>query len=153
MQQALAAAVQLEDLGYKANIWSITSFTELDREAQSCERWNRLHPNEKPRQPYVSQLFAEEEGVFIAVTDYIKALTNGIARWIPGPYEVLGTDGYGLSESRENLRNYFEVSNLWIVQAALSALFRNDLIDRVCLDKQSAQLSIDKDKIDSRTRR
>jgi pyruvate dehydrogenase E1 component len=153
MLQALEAANELEDLGYKVNIWSITSFIELEREAQSCERWNRLHPEEKPRQTYVRQLFANEEGVFIAVTDYMKALANSIAPWMPGPYEVLGTDGYGLSESREDLRNYFEVSASWIVQAALSNLFRNGQIDKACLDKQCAQLAIDTEKVDSRTRK
>ncbi len=135
MQQALQAANQLEVLGYRVNIWSITSFTELEREAQSCERWNRLNPDKPVKQPFVEQLFEKEEGVFIAVTDYMKALANGIARWVPGRYETLGTDGYGLSESRQDLRDHFEVSASCIVQAALSALFRSGRINREAVER------------------
>ena len=135
MQQALQAADQLETLGYRVNIWSITSFTELEREAQICERWNRLNPDKPVKQPFVEQLFEEEKGVFIAVTDYMKALANGIARWVPGRYETLGTDGYGLSESRQDLRDHFEVSASSIVQAALSALFRSGCINREAVEQ------------------
>ena len=130
MQQALAATQTLEELGYGVNVWSITSFTELEREAQACARWNRLHPEEPARVPYVQRLFAGQPGIFVAVTDYMKSHANGIARWLPGHYEVLGTDGYGMSESRPRLRDYFEVSASYIVQAAVSALYRTGSIDR-----------------------
>lgn len=135
MQQALQAAETLEALGYRVHVWSMTSFNELARDAQDCERWNRLHPTEPARQPYVKQLFSQEEGVFIAVTDYMKALPNSIARWMPSHYETLGTDGYGLSESRQSLRDYFEVSAQCIVQTAVSILFRAGHIDKKQLDK------------------
>ena len=129
MQQALEAAGSLEALGYRVNVWSVTSFVELEREALACERWNSLHPDELPKQPYIKQLFSDAEGVFIAVTDYIKTLPNGIARWMPARYEVLGTDGYGLSESREKLRDYFEISNASVARAAISLLYRARRID------------------------
>ena len=134
MQQALQAADMLETLGYRVHVWSMTSFNELARDAQDCERWSRLHPTEPARQPYVKQLFSQEDGVFIAVTDYMKALPNSIARWMPAHYETLGTDGYGLSESRQCLRDYFEISAQCIVQATVSTLFRAGHIDKKQLD-------------------
>lgn len=146
MQQAIKAAEKLEGLGYQVNIWSVTSFTELQREAQICERWNRLHPGERVKEPYVRQLFSEEDGVFIAVTDYMKSLANGIARWLPNHYEVLGTDGYGLSESRQNLRDFFEVSADHIVIAAISALYRAGYIDEKTLEQKYQLLNYDMDK-------
>ena len=152
MQQALSSSELLESFGFVVNIWSITSFTELEREALDCERWNRLHPTENPCQSYIQQLFNEEEGVFVAVTDYIKILANGIARWVPGHYEVLGTDGYGLSESRPNLRNHFEISPHYIAQAAIVALYSEGHIDKKTLRKQLSQLDIDPEKINSRHR-
>lgn len=152
MQQSLAAADLLKEMGYKVNIWSITSFTELEREAQDCERWNRLHPTEPQRSPYVQQLFAEEEGVFIAVTDYMKTLANGIGRWLPGRYEVLGTDGYGLSESRADLRDYFEISPNYITQAALAALYAEKQIDKKTLNKLINGLDVESEKINPRFR-
>lgn len=152
MQQALAAAEILESEGYRANIWSITSFTELERDAQDCDRWNRLHPTELPRQSYVERMFAEEEGIFVAATDYMKSLAGGISRWVPGRYEVLGTDGYGLSEARPELRDHFEVSANYIAQAALSALSRDGRIDKETLAKQLATVKTDSEKINSRLR-
>ncbi len=145
MQQAIQAAELLEALSYRVNIWSMTSFTELEREAQSCERWNRLHPDKTPRQPYINQLFSGEEGVFIAVSDYMKSLANGIARWMPEYYDVLGTDGYGMSESRRDLRNYFEISDNYVAQAALSLLHRSGRIEGNVLEEQCAQLNLDID--------
>jgi pyruvate dehydrogenase E1 component len=152
MQQALQAADQLVEFGYQANVWSITSFIELEREAQACERWNRLHPEESLRQPFITQLLGSEEGIFVAVTDYMKGLANSVARWIPGHYEVLGTDGYGLSESRQKLRDFFEVSAPWIVQASISALSRVGRIERAAMNKRCSSLNLDIDKADPRTR-
>ncbi|MEH6637944.1 MAG: pyruvate dehydrogenase (acetyl-transferring), homodimeric type [Porticoccaceae bacterium] len=143
MQQVLRAADQLEGVGYRVNIWSITSFTELQREAEACERWNRLHPQEISKVPYLLELFENQQGVFIAATDYMKSLARGIAPWLPGRYEVLGTDGYGLSESRSNLRNFFEVSTSCVVQAAVSALFHSGLINSEELNRQLVVLKLD----------
>ena len=130
MQECLEAADRLEALGYACDIWSITSFTELTREAQGCERDNLLHLGAKARIPLVRQWFADQSGIAIAVTDYMRALPEGIAKWMPLPYTCLGTDGFGLSEDRAVLRDYFEVSSRFIVAAALSTLCQQGEIER-----------------------
>ncbi len=151
MQQAIKAAAELEALGYRVNLWSITSFTELEREAERCRRWNRLHPRAAQRRSHVEQLFADQPGIFIAVSDYAKGLANGIGNWIPGAYEVLGTDGYGLSESRADLRDFFEISADYIAQAAVSLLYREGRVGGEAL--QHLELSGPAtDKIDPMTR-
>ena len=146
MQQALSAATQLEGLGYCVNIYSVTSYNELYREAVAIDRWNRLHPEAEPKQSYTEQLFAGESGVFIAASDYMTSLTNSIAPWMPEHFTALGTDGYGLSESREALRDYFEVSDKFIIQAALHQLYSSKAIDRKTLRKQLKPLAIDGEK-------
>jgi pyruvate dehydrogenase E1 component len=146
MQQALSAAAQLEELGYRVNIYSVTSYNELYREAVATDRWNRLHPEAEPKQSYIKQLFASESGVFIAVSDYMTSLTNSIAPWMPAHFTALGTDGYGLSESREALRDYFEISDKFIIQASLHQLYSSAAIDLKTLRKQLKPLSIDSEK-------
>jgi pyruvate dehydrogenase E1 component len=148
MQQALAAAEKLELMGFAVSIWSITSFTELSREAEACERWNRLHPEAEPRESHVQHLFGKESGVFVAATDYMRALPNLIAKWMPAPYVVLGTDGYGLSEARPELRRYFEVSSEYIVHASLASLYKRGEISLVRLNELTAELNIEADKAD-----
>ena len=152
MQQAIAAAGELEDMGFAAHIWSVTSFTELFRDAESCERHNRAHPLEPPRVPYIQQLFAGESGPIIAVTDYVKALPNSIARWMPETYTVLGTDGFGLSDTREDLRDHFEISRRHIVRAALVSLFRQEKLSAEELSKRVEGLGLDADKVDAALR-
>ncbi|MDH3714070.1 MAG: pyruvate dehydrogenase (acetyl-transferring), homodimeric type [Gammaproteobacteria bacterium] len=122
IQQVLQAKTLLAERGIAVDVWSVTSFNLLCRDAMETERWNRLHPEEKPRTAYLQRTLAGEQGVFVAVTDYVKALPNSIAPWIPGEYTVLGTDGYGLSEAREALRDHFEISPQHIVIAALQTL-------------------------------
>jgi pyruvate dehydrogenase E1 component len=124
MQQALAACDLLRARGFAVNVWSMTSAGELYRDALACERWNRLHPLEAPRVPYVDATLREAGGVFVAVSDYMKALGDLLSRWVPGPYTTLGTDGYGLSESRAALRAHFEVGAADIALAALDLLKR-----------------------------
>ncbi|MEP5765275.1 MAG: pyruvate dehydrogenase (acetyl-transferring), homodimeric type [Halieaceae bacterium] len=152
MQQAIAAAGLLEDMGYAVHLWSITSFSELAREAEACERHNRLKPLAEPAAPYVQQLFAEESGPMVAVTDYMKALPNSIARWMPAGYTTLGTDGFGLSESRPDLRDHFEICQRHIAQAALVSLHQQGKIKPAVLKKQLAQLAVDADKLDPMAR-
>jgi pyruvate dehydrogenase E1 component len=149
MQQALAAMAELVTAGLNVCVWSITSFTELERDALACARWSRLHPTDSPRVPYVQSMFSNEQGVFVAVTDYMKKYAAGIGRWLPGRYEVLGTDGYGLSESRAELRRHFEVDAPHIVQAALSALFREGLMDRQDLAALLEAVEVDAEQADS----
>ena len=92
-----------------ADVWSVTSYQELYRDGHAVERWNRLHPGEKPRVPYVTQCLGDTEGVIVAASDYVKALPDGIDRWLPRPLTSLGTDGFGRSEGRAALRDFFEV--------------------------------------------
>jgi pyruvate dehydrogenase E1 component len=148
MQQTVKAAEQLRELGYAPAIWSVTSYTELAREAEACEREARLHPLQSRRTPYVQDLFAQCSGPVVAVSDYLKALPASIARWMPESYTVLGTDGFGLSESRDDLRDFFEVSAAHIVQAALVELYRMGRISESELREQLAGLDIDPDKVD-----
>ena len=122
MTEVLAAADALRALGKRVNVWSVTSYTELARQGVAAERARMLAAGDADERPYVESLLAGEDGVFVAASDYMKALPLSIARWLPGAYAVLGTDGYGLSESREALRGHFEVSKDWIVFAALSTL-------------------------------
>jgi pyruvate dehydrogenase E1 component len=120
MTEVLQAQELLAGVGVAADVWSVTSYNELSREALRVERDNLLHGEHA--EPYVRRALAEETGVFIAASDYMKALPMSIARWVPGHYVVLGTDGYGLSESRPALRDWFEVSARYIAYAAMASL-------------------------------
>ena len=122
MTEVLEAAETLRAMGKRVNVWSVTSYTELARQGTAAERAQMLTAGGADERPYVETLLAAENGVFVAASDYMKSLPLLISRWFPGPYTVLGTDGYGLSESREALRGHFEVSREWIVFAALSTL-------------------------------
>jgi pyruvate dehydrogenase E1 component len=124
MQQALAAVPLLEARGCAVHVWSVTSYGELYRDALDCERWNRLHPLEAPRMPYLQETLGAAPGVFVAVSDYMKALGDLLTRWVPGLFTTLGTDGYGLSESRPALRRHFEIGPADIALAALDLLRR-----------------------------
>lgn len=148
MQQVIAAADWLEQQGFAVHIWSVTSYTELAREAESCERANRLHPGAEPRVPYVQDLFASSAGPVIAVTDYMKALPNSIARWMPQSFTVLGTDGFGVSESRPDLRDHFEVCHRHIAQAALVGLRREGALAGDRMEELQRGLAINADKPD-----
>ena len=152
MQQVVAASEQLAALGYAPAIWSVTSYVELAREAEACEREARLQPLSDRRLPYVETLFGELDGPIIAVTDYLKGLPASIARWMPASFTVLGTDGFGLSESRKDLRDHFEVSASHIVQAALVELYRSGRIDEQEMRAQVAGLGIDAQKLDPAAR-
>jgi pyruvate dehydrogenase E1 component len=111
-----------------ADVWSVTSYGELYREGHACERWNMLHPGETPRVPYVAQCLEDAPGVFVAASDYVKALTDSIDRWLPRPIATLGTDGFGRSETRAGLREFFEVDYRYVIVATLAALARDGKI-------------------------
>jgi pyruvate dehydrogenase E1 component len=118
-----ASAILAKDFGVSANIWSVTSFTELHRQGIEIQRWNMLHPEEKPRSCYVYDCLKDHKGPVVAATDYVKTYPNQIRSCIPnGYYYVLGTDGYGRSDSRKQLRKFFEVDRYYITIAALKAL-------------------------------
>ena len=119
MQQVLDAQQQLRDKGIGADVWSVTSYNLLYRDAMECEAWNREYPDAEVRLPYLTQAFDGAQGTFIAASDFMKVLPASIAQWIPGKLICLGTDGYGLSESREELRDYFGVSSEHIVRVVM----------------------------------
>ncbi|OED35103.1 pyruvate dehydrogenase (acetyl-transferring), homodimeric type [PVC group bacterium (ex Bugula neritina AB1)] len=121
MQSVIKAADILRDkYEISTDIWSVTSYKELRNDALEVERWNRLNPSENPKKSYVQELFKEEEGVFLAASDYMKILPDGIRSWMPKNYTALGTDGFGMSASREELRRYFEVDAECIVLGVLA---------------------------------
>jgi pyruvate dehydrogenase E1 component len=131
LREVEAAADLLEqDYGISANVWSITSVNELAREGNDAVRWNRLHPTASPRIPYLTERLSEAEGPFIAATDYQKAYTDQLREFIPGEFIVLGTDGFGRSDTRQQLRKHFEVSREHIALAALKALADRGEVER-----------------------
>ena len=142
--QAIRAAEMLQsDFGVTADIWSATSFNELARDGQDAERWNRLNPLEAPRVPYVTQALSGAKGPFIAATDYMKNYAEQIRAFVPGRYTVLGTDGFGRSDSRVNLRRFFEVDANHIAAAAMVDLFREGAIDEATLRDALSRYDID----------
>ena len=123
LREVIAGAELLaQDFGVGADIWSVTSFTELRREAMSVERWNLLHPTELPRKSYVETCLAGRPGPVIAATDYMRLFADQIRPFVPSRYRVLGTDGFGRSDYRKKLRDFFEVDRHWVTVAALKAL-------------------------------
>ncbi len=148
-----AAAEILEaDYGVPADVWSVTSFNELRRDGLACERWNLMHPEQTPRKAYVTQLLGDQEGPFVVATDYMKSLADQIRQWIPGRYRVLGTDGYGRSDSRKALRDFFEVDRRHVVVAALKSLAEEGSVDAGTVSDAMTRLAIDPDQPDPVTR-
>ena len=129
LQQAIRAKTELQALGYEVSLWSMTSYVELQRDAFAVAAANRQNPQAPAQVSKVEAMFDDASGAIIAVTDYMASLAQGIAAWMPAGYEVLGTDGFGLSESRAALRAHFEVDADAIVSAALANLYGQGLID------------------------
>lgn len=147
MNEALKAREILEnDYSVAADVWSVTSYKELHRDGLDAERWNRLHPNQKKRLPYVTELLRNEKGVFVAASDYVKALPKSISEWVPGRMISLGTDGFGRSEDRAGLRDFFEVDAKFIVLATLYALAEEGQIEHDEVNKAIEDLGIDPEK-------
>ncbi|ROT98663.1 pyruvate dehydrogenase (acetyl-transferring), homodimeric type [Marinobacter sp. R17] len=117
-----AAKLLRDDYSVASDVWSVTSFNELARDGQHVDRWNKLHPDDKAKQSYVTKCLEKQKGPVVASTDYMKLYADQIRRWVPTHYEVLGTDGFGRSDTRERLRSFFEVDRYHVVVAALSAL-------------------------------
>ena len=148
LNEAVAAADLLEEkYGVAADVWSVTSYKELYRDAVECERTNLLNPGKKPGQPYLGQLLGREKGVFVAASDYMKVLPAMLARWVPGRLSLLGTDGFGRSDSRAALRDFFEVDARYIALAALQALAAEGDIDRKIARRAIKDLDIDPEKL------
>ncbi len=148
VNEALKAQEALQEYGVAADVWSVTSFKELYRDATEVERWNLLNPSRKPRVPYLSRKFSRTQGVFVVASDYVKVLPNLLSRWLPRKPVCLGTDGFGRSESRASLRNFFEVDWRFITLAALQDLYRQRKIRLSVVKKAIASLGIDQDKVD-----
>ena len=131
-----------------AEVWSATSYQQLRADALAVERWNRLHPTETPRRPYVEEVLTPSHGPVIAVTDFVKAVPDQIARWVPAPFVVLGTDGFGLSDGRVELRRHFEVDAQHIALAALHALAQQGDLPVDVVVHAIADYGIDPDAVD-----
>ena len=147
LNEVIAAAELLEsEFGVASNVWSATSINELRREGLDAERWNMLHPTKKPRISYVEQCLQDQNGPVIAATDYMKAYADSIRAFVPSRYVTLGTDGFGRSDDRQQLRSHFEVNYQYIIIAALSALFEDGSIKAEVVDKAIKQFNIDAEK-------
>jgi pyruvate dehydrogenase E1 component len=153
MQGGARAAVGelAEHYDVAAELWSATSFKRLREEALEAERWNRLHPGAEGRTPRVTQLLGEGEGPVVAVTDHMTMVPDQVARWVPRTFVPLGTDGFGRSDTREQLRRFFEVDTGHVVVATLWGLAREGKVDAGAVDDAIRRYGIDPDAPDPRT--
>jgi pyruvate dehydrogenase E1 component len=149
LNEALRAQqILAEKYGVPADVWSVTSYNELRREALSVERWNRLHPDKPKQAPYIVRALQGAEGPIVAASDYMKVVADQVAPWLPDRMEALGTDGFGRSENREYLRKHFEVNAESIAAAALSRLTRDGKFDASKAMAAFADLGIDTETTD-----
>ncbi len=152
LNEALKAQqILAEKYSVGADVWSVTSYNELRREALKVERWNRLHPAEPAQKPFVQQTLEGTEGPIIAASDYMKAVQDQIAPWLPGRFVALGTDGFGRSDNRTFLRQHFEVDAAAIVVATLSKLARDGKFDAKKAAKAIVDLGVNPEKLDPAT--
>ena len=149
LNEALRAQrILAEQYGVAADVWSVTSYNELRREALGVDRWNRLHPDQPARTPYIIEALKGADGPVVAATDYMKVVADQVAPWLPGRMVTLGTDGFGRSENREHLRNFFEVGASHIAAAALARLARDGKFNSEEARRSIGELGIDPDRID-----
>ncbi|MDP9420479.1 MAG: pyruvate dehydrogenase (acetyl-transferring), homodimeric type, partial [Actinomycetota bacterium] len=143
----LAAAQARDELAEHydvgAELWSATSYKALRDDALSTERWNRLHPSQSPRTPWVTEVLSDAEGPYVAVSDYMKAVPDQVGRWVPGTFVPLGTDGFGRSDTRHALRRHFETDAAHVVVAVLSALAAEGQVKASAVDDAIARYGID----------
>ena len=142
-----AADILEEDYGVSADIWSVTSYKELHLDATETERWNMLNPDKKKKEAYISKITKGEEGIFVSASDYLQLMGDSISKWLPGPMHSLGTFGFGRSETRENLRDFFEVDAKHIAFAALYELVQEGSLKKDVLKKAIKELGIDSNKL------
>ena len=142
-----AARLLKEKYDVDSDVWSVTSFTELAREGHHVRRWNLLHPESKQRTAYVTECLQEGEGPVVAATDYIKLFADQIRAFVPGDYTVLGTDGFGRSDTREKLRRHFEVDRYFVTVAALEGLAKAGKIEPHVVTEAIREFDIDPDKL------
>jgi pyruvate dehydrogenase E1 component len=146
MNEVLAAQKLLEKYNVAADVWSVTSYQELYRDGHACDRWNMLHPTETPRVPHVSACLKDAQGVIVAASDYLKILPDSIERWLPRRVRALGTDGFGRSEDRADLREFFEVDARFVALATLAELAQEGQLDREVVAKAIEDFEIDTEK-------
>jgi pyruvate dehydrogenase E1 component len=146
LNEVITAAKMLEKYGVAADVWSVTSYQELYRDGHACERWNMLHPAETPKVPYVSQCFKDTQGVIVAASDYLKVLPGSLDRWLPRRVRQLGTDGFGRSEDRADLRDFFEVDARFVVVATLAELAQEGQLDRAVVAQAIKDFGINTEK-------
>jgi len=149
LREVLAASeLLMKDFGIPSDVWSVTSFNELRRDALAVERWNQLHPGEKVKKSYVEQCLAGRPGPYVAATDYMKIVADQIQAWVPGRFVSLGTDGYGRSDARKALREHFEVDRRYIAVTALKALADDGALDQKTVGEAIRKYGIDPDRPD-----
>ena len=149
LREVLGAAELLEkDFNIPVDVWSVTSFNELRREALAVERWNQLHPGHPPKKSYIETCLADRPGPYVAATDYMKIIPDQIQRWVPGSFVSLGTDGYGRSDDRKALRQHFEVDKRYIAVTALKALADDNVLDQKTVAQAIEKYGIDPDRPD-----
>jgi len=147
LNEVVKAQTVLAKYGVAADVWSATSYNELYRDAHRAERWNLLHPTERPRVPYVTECLGSAPGVVVAASDYLKSEPDMLARWIGKPMVTLGTDGFGRSEDRAALRNFFEVDARYVTAATLATLFREGKTSAEVVRQAFKDLEIDPEKV------
>jgi len=148
LNEVIAAQELLEEkFDVATDVWSVTSYKELYQDAIEAERWNLLHPTKKPRKPYLAQVLENEAGIFVAASDYMKVLPAALAKWLPGPLHCLGTDGFGRSDSRERLRDFFEVDRRYVALAALYRLAEAEGGSMKTVEQALKEFKIDPDKL------
>jgi len=153
LREALRAQRMLvKKFGVAADVWSVTSYNELYRDALACERWNRLHPDGEPRTPFITQALADEPWPVIATSDYLKAIPHRLGKWTPAGLSALGTDGFGRSDTREDLRRFFETNAEHVCLAALTALARCGDYEKASLPAALIELALDGGTPDPATR-
>ena len=147
VREALEAANLLKkDWGVEPGVWNVTSFSELRREAEEVERWNLMNPDKKEKTSHLEKSLSKHKVPTVAVSDYIKMVAEQIGPYVPGPYYALGTDGFGRSETRENLRRFFEIDRHYIVLTALRALVNEGLLDLSVLSRAMKKYNLDPEK-------
>ena len=148
MQCVMRAQEMLaEKYNISSDIWSVTSYTQLRRDAEACERWNMLHPTETPKKSYIETVLEGHEGPFIASSDYVKALSEQVSKYVPGDFFALGTDGMGRSETRAALRRHFEVDAESIIIATLHQLSKQGKVEASEVAKAIKDLDYDPEKV------
>ena len=147
LNEALGAAKLLKnDWNIDSSVWSVTSYSELHKEAEDVRRWNILHPDSKPKKSFLEEMISPENGPVIALSDYVKLVAEQISSYIDCPFVALGTDGFGRSETRKELRNFFEVNRYYIVMAAMESLKKLGLVKKSNVIKVIATYNLDPEK-------